>query len=109
MKLKTYIARAVDLFHIPGSHRASNGSRQKFIMVQAANIKQVAELTNSTAHHLRYYGGIHAVNPYVPALFCAPHKTPSEITLKPGVVYYKCEHCGGGFINQWFEYTPKSS
>ena len=94
MKLKTYIALSVHLWRVPEKHRAPNGSRQFFIVVQAPSKKWVAEHLDTGLSHLNRMG-LHVDSDFV------------KYAPKPLTVYYKVAPPHPE-ANQWFEYAPKS-
>ena len=95
--MKTYIANSVFLYDVEDRYRGHNGNAQFTIVARAKNQKRVAELIGCCSlSHLRNFYGIHEAS--------GKH---AGIPKKDDTIYYFVENTKNGYVNDWFEYSPK--
>jgi len=94
--MKTFICNSVLLPNVPEEHRACNGCFQYTVLVRAKTKKRVAELLRCSYNMLHNFYGC-----------CEATANHMSIPQKDETIYYLVEHAKDGWVNKWFEYTPK--
>jgi len=93
MKESVYQALSVWVGGCKPEHRGNNGNCQFQILVRTTSKKRVAEITGSSTHFLREYGGLHVTD----------RPQHLAIAVEPDVIYYHAEQTKSGWIDKWFK------